>query len=222
MRRIGYILLLLLILKSCEKENIPEIGFRVHLDGFSMSDDPDYPEPEHASFRHRYSDGLISFTRGQQTHDFYVQTGEIEEYLFKLTPGEYILDAKIPDASIYGQAAASFHVETDTVTITELTDTLTINVNSSCSMILISDELEQLDEGPFIIERHSNYSYSKTYPIARDSTSGLYYVYFTPDPVINDPSAFLWFYGEKPGAEEGGMPTSRFEVGYKYYISILE
>ena len=58
--------------------------------------------------------------------------------------------------------------------------------------------------------------------MARDSTSGLYYAYFTPDPVPADPSAFLWFYGERPALEEGGMPTTRFETGYQYFLKILE
>jgi hypothetical protein len=222
MRWIGSILFLLLVLGSCKEEN-PEIIFRVKMEGATMKCDPGFTQPENATFKHRYSAGLISFVRGHQSHTFYIEENKIEDYLFRLPPGEYVLDAEIPAASLYGQATGSFVLAPDTATITELTDTITIRAEASCSLILVSDELEQLEEGPFIIERHS-YSQGnfKSYPLARDSTSGLYYAYFTPDPVPTDPSAFLWFYGGRPGVEEGGLSTARFKVGYQYFISILE
>jgi hypothetical protein len=210
------------VLQSCEKEK-PEVSFRVKLEGFAMKADPGFPVPEHSAFDHTYSGGLISFTRGQQYHAFYVHEGEMEDFLFNLPPGEYVLEADIPAASLYGQATGSFRVDPFTINIDQLTDTITIPVEANCSLIFISDELEQLDEGPFIIERHS-YSpgYFKSHTLERDSTSGLYYAYFTPDPAMDDPSAFLWFYGEKPGLEEGGMATTRFEKGYQYFLNILE
>jgi hypothetical protein len=222
MRWIVYILLSLLVLQSCEEEK-SEVSFRIKMDGFSMKDDTGFPQQAYPSFKHKYSAGLISFVRDQQSQTFYFGEGKIEDYLFKLPPGEYNLDANIQAASLYGQASASFQVESERVSITELTDTITIRAEANCSLILVSDELEQLDEGPFIIERHSYANGSfKSYPLARDSTSGLYYTYFTPDFVLADPSAFLWFYGEWSGVEKGGMSTSRFEVGYLYFISILE
>lgn len=222
MRWIGYILLLLLVFQSCEKEK-SQVSFRVKVDGFSMKGDPNFPLPEYLAFNHRYSSGLISFTQDQQNHSFFVGEGEMENYLFKLPPGEYILDAKIPAASLYGQTTGSFLVASETVTITELTDTLVIGVDANCSLILVNDELQQLNEGPFIIERHSyTQSSFKSYPMARDSASGWYYAYFTPDPVLDDPSAFLWFYSGKPGMEEGGLSTTRFQMGHQYFINILE
>ncbi len=222
MRWIGCILLLVLVLQACEQEK-SEVSFRVKLDGFAMKSDPDLPEPDHGEFKHKYSTGQISFTSGQQSHKFDIGEVKIEDFLFNLPPGEYILDMDIPAASLYGQSAGSFQVAPETVTISGLTDTITIHAEANCSLILVSDELEQLDEGPFVIERHS-YSGGnfKAYPMARDSTSGLYFAYFTPDPVLADPSAFFWFYGEEPGVEEGGLSTSRFEVGYHYFFSILE
>ena len=222
MRWIGWILLLVPVVLSCEKER-SEVSFRVKMDGFGMKSDPDFPVPEHAAFKHRYSAGLISFAQGQESQTFYVEEGKMEEYLFQLPPGEYILNMDVPAASIFGQSAGSFRVEPNTITITKQTDTLTIHGEANCSLILVNDELEQLDEAPSIIERHSyGLGYFKSYPMFRDSTSGLYYAYFTPDSVPDDPSAFLWFYGKKPGVEEGGLSTTRFEMGYQYFISILE
>ena len=73
------------------------------------------------------------------------------------------------------------------------------------------------------MERHSYaYGYFIAYPMTRDTTSGLYYAYFTPDTVPNDPTAFLWFYGGMPGKEKGGMSTTGFKPGYRYFISVLE
>lgn len=214
--------MLVLVLQSCEKET-PEVSFRIKIEGFTLKEDPNSHEMEHPTLVHSYSAGRISFTRGQQSHSFYLGEGKMEDYLFMLPPGEYILKMDIPQASLYGQATGSFLVEPDTLIITEMTDTLTIPVKANCALILVSDELEQLHEGPFFIERHSYAGGPfKSYLMARDSTSGLYYAYFTPDPKPADPSAFLWFYGERPGVEEGGMPTTLFEAGYQYFLTILE
>jgi hypothetical protein len=221
MRWVGLILLLM-GLQSCEEEKSYVI-FNVKMDGFEMKGDPDFPEPDHTVFNHKYSAGLISFTGGGQSHKFYINDGKMEDYQIKLPTGEYKLGANVPAASLYGQPTGSYEVVPATVSITELTDTLTIRVEANCSLILVNDEQEQLDEGPFFIERHSYSSGSfKSYPMAWDSTSGLYYTYFTPDPVPDDPSAFIWFYNEWPGVERGGLSTTRFEVGYQYFIIILE
>jgi hypothetical protein len=200
-----------------------EVTFRVKVDGFTMKGDPEFMQAGHAEFKHKYSAARVSFNLDQQIYTFNVEEGKMEEYKFELPPGEYIVDAEIPEASLYGQAAGSFRIVRDTISITELTDTVIIYAEANCSLIMISDELNHLGEGPFIIEKHSYQDgYFKSYPLAMDSASGMYYAYFTPDPSFEDPSAFLWFYGEKPGVEKGGMSTSRFEVGYQYYISILE
>lgn len=220
MRRIGFLLLLALLLKSCEEEKA-EISFNVKTDGITLKDDPDYPEPAQLEFKHSYSAGLISFTQGKQSYSFYVGEGKIDDYLFKLPPGEYIIGSDIPSASLYGQTSGSFLIEPDTVTITDLTDTIMIHLEANCSLILVSDEREQLDDGSIIMQWHY-YGYVKAHPMTRDSTSGLYYAYFTPDTSMNDRSAFLWFYGSKPDVKEEGISTSRFKSGYQYYISILE
>jgi hypothetical protein len=193
MRWIGCVLLLGLVLQSCE-EKVSEVVFRVKMNGFTLNVDPDLPEPDHVEFTHKYSGGQIFFTSGEQSYSFDVGDIRIEDYPFKLPPGEYILESDIPVASLYGQPSGSFSVTPASVTITELTDTLTIYVEADCSLILVKDKAGQLDEGPFIIERHSYaHGYFKSYPMVRDSMSGLYYAYFTPDPVPDDPSAFLWF-----------------------------
>jgi hypothetical protein len=195
----------------------------VKLEGFIMEGDPDNAGMDHPAFSHKYSGGLFSFSQGQDRYDFEFGEGKLEEHLFRIPAGTYLLDAKIREASLYGQAGGSFLVKTGTVFITELTDTLAIEVEANCSLVLVSDELEQLDEGPFIIERHSYTSeFFKSYPMNRDPATGLYYSYFTPDPVQADPSAFLWFYSRDPGPEAGGLSTTRFEQGYQYFFKILE
>jgi hypothetical protein len=215
-------LLLALVGYSCEK-SVSEVSFRVKMEGFIMKEDPGFPGPEQVAFDHRYSAGRISFNGGQENHTFYIGDKQLDDVQFKLPVGKYTLESDIPGASLYGQATGSFQVKAEEVAITELTDTVTIRVSPNCSLILISDQEEELEEGPFIIEKHSYANGNfKSYPMARDSLSGLYYAYFTPDPDVSDPSAFLWFYGEEPGIEEGGIPTSGFEVGCRYYISILE
>ena len=101
--------------------------------------------------------------------------------------------------------------------------TLRIRAEANCTLILVSDESGQLKEAPHILERRSNSSgYIQLHPLAQDTATNFYYAYFRPDPVPDDPSAFLWLYGRDQDFQEGGLSTTRFKLGYQYFISILE
>jgi hypothetical protein len=60
------------------------------------------------------------------------------------------------------------------------------------------------------------------YPLVRDTITGLYYAYFTPDTSDSDPSAFLWFHGLEDAAAGEGLSTAGFDIGYQYLITVLE
>lgn len=221
MRWIGFVLLVI-ILQSCEKE-LSEVSFRVKVDGFTLKDDTYFPQSDTFGFKSRYCKGVLSFTSGEKRYEFAVGEDEIDGCRFWLPEGEYLMEMEVEAASLYGQPNASFLAEPKSVKISERTDTISIEVTPNCSLVFISDADNHLDKGPFFIERHSYaYGYFIAYPMKKDTISGLYYAYFTPDPDHEDPSAFLWFYGETPGEEKGGMPTSLFDTGYRYFISVLE
>ncbi|MFC2099013.1 hypothetical protein ACFLTA_06095 [Bacteroidota bacterium] len=198
-----------------------EVSFRIKMEGFTLKDGPHFPEPDSIEFSYRHSGGQITFTFGGQRHYYVFKDNQIEDNLITIPAGEYLMELHVPEASLYGQSSGSFMASPQTVNITEHTDTLTISVEVNCSMIIVSDEEDHLDEGSYIIERHTD-SYFAAYPMARDATTGLYYTYFTPDPESDDPSAFIWFYSYSPGEERGGMSTTGFEPGYRYFISVLE
>lgn len=222
MRKIAIILLLIMTLPAC-KEEVTEVSFRVKAKGFTLQDAILGPEDAFPQFSHTVSGGLFTFTNGNKVFRFDLEDSFCEDYEFALPEGEYLLEIENPDASIYGQPAGSFTAEPGLVTITGMTDTIVITVEANCSMILVKDEHGHLEEGPYLIERHSYaYGYFKSYPFLKDSLTGLYYTYFTPDPEVSEPSAFLWFYGGKQGEEEGGLPTTGFEIGYQYLITVLE
>ncbi len=175
------------------------------------------------SFSHRLADGLVIFTSSTDTYTYNTQNISEDGYFFELTEGDYQLEFKIPQASIYGQEQGSYAVRPQTVHLTEETGILRVEVESTCALFLVSDEFNQLDKGIYIIERHSYANGHFTpYPLFLDSVSGLYYTYFTPDPVSEDPSAFLWFYEGEPGEEQGGISTVDLEIGLQYRILILE
>lgn len=221
-KRAGILLLVIMTLWSCEEE-VPEVSFRIETEGFFLEEAFLDTADAFPSFSHRVSGGIVTFSTNHTTYEF--NTGEkgIEEYLYQLPIGEYQLTFTIPRASLYGQEGGSFVVNPGKVIINEQTETILVNVEANCSMFLVYDELNQLDKGVFMIERHSfAHGYFWSYPLFQDSLSGAYYTYFTPDTVPSDPSAFLWFYEGKQGIEEGGLTTKDFEIGYQYNIRILD
>ena len=222
MRRVGLFFLVIMTLSSCEEE-VPEVSFRIETEGFfldeALLDTPD----QFPSFSHRMSGGTVTFADNNNTYEFKTGSTGIEEYLFRLPVGEYQIEFSIPPASLYGQEGGSFISHPKEVVITELTETISVRVEASCAMFLVYDESNQLDEGIYMIERHSfAYGYFWSYPLFPDSLSGSYFAYFTPDTAASDSSAFLWFYGGTPGVEEGGLSTIGLEIGYQYNIRILD
>ncbi|MFO7934987.1 MAG: hypothetical protein R6U78_13010 [Bacteroidales bacterium] len=175
------------------------------------------------SFSHRFSGGLITFHSNNRTFAFDLKDTGIGDFLFRLPVGEYLLEMEIPPASLYGQESGSFLADPGNISITEITDTITVQAEANCALLLVQDDQEQLEEGIYMIERHSiTPDYFRAYPLSLDTLSGLFYTYFTPDTVPSDPSAFLWLYGSKPGTEEGGLSTAGFEIGHQYFIKVLE
>ncbi len=222
MRNTGILLLMVILTTSCEKE-VPMVKFRIELSGFVLEQASDAAAGDFPSFSHRLADGLVKFTSSSDSYTYNTKNLSEETYFFELPEGDYQLEFKIPQASIYGQEQGSYAVRPQTVHLTEETGILRVEVESTCALFLVSDEFNQLDKGIYIIERHSYANgHFTSYPLSFDLASGLYYSYFTPDPVPEDPSAFLWFYKGEPGEEQGGIPTADLEIGLQYRILILE
>lgn len=222
MKKTGIIFLVVLTLWSCEEE-VPEVSFRIETQGFVLQEGFLNRSDTFPSFSHKLSGGIVSFSNNNKTYEFKTYDIGIEDYEFHLPSGTYQLACTIPRASLYGQQGGSFIVHPGEVTIDPQTSSISVRVEANCSLFLVNDELNQLDKGLFMIERHSfAHGYYWSYPLFKDSLSGLNYTYFTPDTIPSNPSAFLWFYGGKPGIEEGGFATKDLEIGYQYYISILD
>lgn len=226
MKSFIHILFFALALSSCKKEEAIEVSFFIKTQGFILENSSALDVGDFATFSHRLSGGIVTFTGDRDSYKFDLQGAGIEEYTFKLPVGLYQLDIRNPEASIYGQEDASFLTETSEIEIEVESDTLFIQVEANCCLVLVQDEGGQLEQGAFLIERHS-YSdgYFTSYPMSVDTETGLYFAYFTPDPESSDPTAFLWFFEGLPGESdesEGGMPTHGFEKGYQYNINILE
>ena len=222
MKRFGYILMLTVILASCNDRG-SQASFRMVARGFILKESQDCQESSISYFEHKISGGQVKFIRNQGVFAFNLDKSDMGDYLFQIPEGHYTLEVTCPAASIYGQSYGSYLTDPFQVTVSELTDTLFIDVESNCSLLLVEDEFLQLEEGAHIIERHSySEGYFTSYPMSYDSLSGFYYAYFTPDPMLSDPSAYLWFYGKNQDVVEGGYSTTDFETGYQYCISVFE
>jgi len=222
MRRFKIILFVLLTLPSCQEEVI-RVTFRVKAEGFTLSDALLDSDGVFSTFTHRVSGGIVKFTNGDDMYSFDLENVSIDDFEFQLPPGEYEMELIIPPASLYGQKGGSFTSSPGKIIITETTETSPVKVVANCSLFLVWDEMDQLEDGIYMIERHSYANgYFISHPLFLDSLSNLRYAYFTPDTDTADPSAFLWFYSGMPGREEGGLPTSGFEIGTQYHIRILE
>jgi len=223
MRKFIYFLIGLIAIISCEKE-IPEIGFRIKSDGFFLEDGDLLPGDKIPEFSHKLSGGIVSFNSKKKSFDFRTGRISIENFLFELPPGTYEVEFRIPEASLYGQKGGSFVASPCSIEVTESMDPeITVNVSSNCALLLVQEEENQLDNGAYMIRRYpSGDDYISSYPLSMDTLSGLYYAYFAPDTTSSFPSAFLWFYDDKPGIESGGLHTSSFEKGYQYLIKVLD
>ncbi len=222
MKKAGILLLIMMTSWSCEEE-VPEVSFRIETEGFFLEEILLDNSEVYPSFAHKVSGGIVTFSNNHTTYKFKTRETGIEEYTFQLPIGEYQVTLNIPQASLYGQEGGSFVASPGNVIVNEQTDTILVQVEANCSMFLVYDELSQLDEGIFMIERHAfAHGHFWSYPLLTDSLSGAYYTYFTPDTVPSNPSAFLWFYEGEQGIEEGGLSTKDLEIGYQYNIKILD
>lgn len=192
-------------------------------DSFSLENAVREPNLITPSFTHKVSGGLITFTGAKQSYSFDLRDEAMGDHLFALPAGEYLLEMSSRPASLYGQARGSFIADPLVVNLDEIIDTLAVTVTANCALFLVEDEKNQLDQGIHMIRRRFYYEeYFASFPLAVDTATGLYFTYFTPDTDTSDLSAYLWFYGERPGGEEGGLSTLGFEIGYQYYIKVLE
>jgi len=222
MRRLGILILLLMALSSCEEE-VTKVGFWIKTKGFILEDAFLNPDDTFPSFSHRISGGTVVFKGNNKTYEFDLEDTGLEDYEFLLPAGEYRMEINNPPASIYGQERGSFKSAPQHITISEVTDTIIAQAEPNCALLLVKDETDQLDKELYIIERHSiSRNYVRYYPLSHDTISGLYYTYFTPDTIPSNPSAFLWFYSWKPGNDEEGLSTTGFDIGYQYFITVLE
>ena len=223
MRRTGILLLLILLTSSCEKE-IAMAKFRIELNGFDLQSSPGGEADDLPSFTHRLANGVVIFSNPDASYLFKTDIiSEEGEGYFELPEGEYEMEFRIPEASMFGQEEGSFSVKPQTVLLTKETELLSVDVEPNCTLFLVYDENDQLNTGAYIIERHS-YAYGAftSYPLSSDTVAGLYYAYFTPDPEPEDPSVFLWFFNGQTGGKTGGIPTADLQLGYQYHILIIE
>jgi hypothetical protein len=223
MRKLIYFLIGLMFIFSCEKE-VAEIEFRIKSTGFFLEDSYFHPGDSFPSFSHKLSGGNVSFISASTSYEFRTGRISIEDFLFELPAGQYQMEFRIPDASLYGQKGGSFLSKPTSITVSELMEPeVNVNVEANCALLLVHDELQELDNGIYMIENYASYEgYFRSYPLTLDSISGLYFAYFTPDTIFSNPSAYIWFYGRKPGASSGGLPTGDFEKGYQYLIKVLD
>lgn len=218
------ILLFFGILLSCEKEKEGDgkIRFYISVNDFELKDRAGTSNEEIPSFTYDLAGGRVSFTNEVDTFLFDTKALSIEEYLFEIIAGTYNVEIETP-TSLYGQVTPSFRSTTLEVSISELTDTLVVTAEPTCALIVVKDDLNQLANGAFIIERRTvEKDDFVAYPLKQDSISSLYYTYLLPDTLPDAPNAFLWLYEEEMGEEKGGLHTEIFEIGYKYLIKVLE
>ena len=221
MRLFGIFVVGFLLFSSC-KDEVQEVSFRLKAEGFVLVADTD-PDRAFGNFTHILHGGLIIFESEQQSYIFDLRGIAFEDFTFQLPVGEYLVKTGNSPASIYGQKYAAFRSRPFSVLIDKQTDTLTVEIEADCALVLVRDEQMQLEHGAYMIERHSfAHGFFKSYPLTTDDTTGLYYAYFRPDTVPSDPSAFIWFYDGVPGASVGGIPTFDMQIGFQYQIRVLE
>lgn len=221
MRLAGIFFLVFLVLTSCGEET-EEVSFQLKAEGFSLEQDPD-PNGKFGRFQHVLYGGVIYFETADKRHVFDLRGIVLEDYVFSLPAGEYILKAGNSPASLYGQSDAAYSCEPFSVLINEQTDTIVMQIQQACALALVLDEDGQLDHGASFIERHSYaHGFFYHYPFTSDPATGLYYAYFRPDTMPSDPTAFIWLYEGLPGPTEGGIPTFDMQIGHQYHISVLE
>ena len=172
----------MMTLHACEE--VSYVDFFVQTEGFTLEDaflDQDAVAP---AFDHYILGGVVTFSGDQGSYRFDLRNADLEKYSFSIPQGTYLLEFSMPPASLYGQQFASFIYEPAEVVVNENTDTIRITVEANCALFLVDDSRQQLDQGVHMIKRYSySEGYFTSYPLALDELTGLYYAYFTPDPV---------------------------------------
>lgn len=215
-------MVLALILASCN-DKTGQASFRMVARGFMLDVSTDCNGSHDSFFEHKISGGHVKFIGKQEVFSFNLDRSDMGDFLFQIPEGDYFLEVNCPVASLYGQSFGSYVTDPFQLTVSELTDTLFIDVKSSCSLLLVEDKHLQLEDGAYIIKRHSySEAYLTYFPMSYDSLSGYYYAYFTPDSMRSDQSAYLWLYGKNQDVDKGGYSTVDFETGYQYCISVFE
>jgi len=222
MKRILLFILVLLAFTSCG-EDIIIASFRIETKGFVLDANARDSLTPSAHFSHRYAGGVVTFSNNQQSYSFNTGMVFFDEYVFELPVGEYLMECFIDTASYYGQSGGSFITSPQMVIITDSTEKIVLDVQTTCSLILVNDEENKLDEPPSIIKRYSySEGYFQSFPMARDTATSLYFAYFAPDTRPDNPTAYIWFYQNRPGIEKGGISTLDFSLGKVYMFEIHE
>lgn len=212
---------MVLSLFGCEK--VPEVSFVIKTEGFLLENGAGFKGEDISEFTNHILGGVVRFSGEQGDYRFDLREQNLETHIFTLPAGRYELDFNMSPASAYGQDYASFIPRTKYIDVKTTSDTIRISVEANCSLFLVDDRKNQLEDGAFMIRRNSySEGYFSSHPLGLDEASGLLYTYFTPDPNPADPSAFLWFYQERQGNEKGGLPTGNLELARQYYIKILD
>lgn len=206
----------LILLFSCGTEDEP-VHVEIRLKDFAL----EAGGGESPGFINRLAGGALHFVKGEEVYSLNYRNPD--SMFIELPVGTYTLKSAFEDASIYGQGLASYRIPEQDITIAEGSGVLPLGVEATCSLVLVDDPDQNLQDGPYFIERHSFADgYFIAYPMEFDAASGLWYAYFSPDPVPDDPSAFIWLFAGAPGDEEGGVPTAGLEIGKLYKVSVLE
>jgi hypothetical protein len=209
---------------SCKKEAVVEqIQFYISINDFELKEQFIIDNEDIPFIAYEIAGGNVTFTNSTDSYLFNTKETSIENFLFELPAGIYNMEIETPAASLYGQNTPSFRSDLIEVEISDLTDTIAVDVEPTCALIVVADDKNQLENGAFILEcRSLGNDNCLSHPLVNDSLNGTYYTYILPDTVPELPNAFLWLYGEAEGEEKGGLHTEVFEIGYKYLIKVLE
>lgn len=219
-----FILGLLLSMLSCKKEEeVPMISFKLQVQGYDFLPAYAGSSEEFSLFEHHLSGGEFVCEGADKSYSFSFANDSLEHTLYVVPAGDYRISIRTDRASLYGQAWGTFQTSERDIKISRQTTEIAIDIEPDCAVFLVKDAFNHLDQGVYMIERHSYaHGFFTSYPLAKDPSTGLYYTYFTPDTVKDDPSAFLWFFEGEPGEEEGGLSTASLVTGARYDIEILQ
>jgi hypothetical protein len=138
----------LLILPSCKKDEPKlEVTFHINISGFIIESDDfgslkSTETGEFDAFVHTFPSGTIIFTDVTSGAKYTYSTGTfcINGYAFTMPIGSYKITGYGGEVSVAGWHTMSFTIPEQTITITEQTTTIDINVAPTCTLIVVYDE----------------------------------------------------------------------------------